>query len=138
MAGTYNNLGSTYEKQGDFAAAEHAYAKARDLQVERLGPQHQEVAICLNNLGRAAQLQGKTKDAEKFYLHSLEIKEKALDASHPSLGLTYSNLGDLYRTQELWAKAEVTPISWTPEHLCCRSPQWQERNHLTRRSSGVR
>ena len=33
---------------------------------------------------------------------------------------------------------EVTPISWTPEHLCCRSPQWQERNHLTRRSSGVR
>jgi hypothetical protein len=33
---------------------------------------------------------------------------------------------------------EVPPISWTPEHLCCRSPQWQEGAHLTRRSFGVR
>jgi len=34
--------------------------------------------------------------------------------------------------------AEVPPVWWTPEHLCSRSPQWQERTHLTRRSSGVR
>jgi uncharacterized membrane protein YphA (DoxX/SURF4 family) len=33
---------------------------------------------------------------------------------------------------------EVPPVSWTPEHLCSRSPRWQERTHLTRRSSGVR
>ena len=33
---------------------------------------------------------------------------------------------------------EVPPVSWTPEHLCSRSPQWQERTHLTLRSSGVR
>jgi CHAT domain-containing protein len=105
MAGTYNNLGWTYEKQADYSAAERAYAKARDLQVERLGPNHQEVALCLNNLGRAAQLQGKLKEAEKFYLDSLAIKEKTLDAGHPSLGLTYANLGDLYRSQQLWAKA---------------------------------
>jgi transposase len=37
-----------------------------------------------------------------------------------------------------WAVTEVPPISWTPEHLCCRSPQWQEGAHLTRRSFGVR
>ena len=34
--------------------------------------------------------------------------------------------------------SEVPPVWWTPEHLCSRSPQWQERTHLTRRSSGVR
>jgi len=33
---------------------------------------------------------------------------------------------------------EVPPVSWTPGHLCCRSPQWQESTHLTRRSSGGR
>jgi dienelactone hydrolase len=38
-----------------------------------------------------------------------------------------------------WEEAtEVPPVWWTPEHLCSRSPQWQERTHLTRRSSGVR
>jgi len=31
---------------------------------------------------------------------------------------------------------EVPPISWTPEHLCSRSPQWPESTHRTRRSSG--
>ena len=36
------------------------------------------------------------------------------------------------------APEEVPPISWTPEHLCSRSPRWQERTRLTRRSSGVR
>ncbi len=34
--------------------------------------------------------------------------------------------------------SEVPPVSWTPEHLCCRSPRWQERTHLTRLSFGVR
>jgi len=36
------------------------------------------------------------------------------------------------------AEVEVPPVSWTPEHLCSRSPPWPESTHLTRRSSGVR
>ena len=34
--------------------------------------------------------------------------------------------------------AEVPPVSWTPEHLCSRSPSWPESTHPSRLSSGVR
>jgi len=30
---------------------------------------------------------------------------------------------------------EVDPVSWTPEHLCSRSPRWRRRDHLTVLSS---
>ena len=33
---------------------------------------------------------------------------------------------------------EVPPISWTPAHLCSRSPQWPESAHRSRLSSVVR
>ena len=33
---------------------------------------------------------------------------------------------------------EVPPVSWTPEHLCSRSPSWPESTHPSRLSSGVR
>src|SRR4029077_7110125 len=33
---------------------------------------------------------------------------------------------------------EVDPVSWTPEHLCSRSPRWRRRDHLTLLSSVAR
>ena len=33
---------------------------------------------------------------------------------------------------------DVPPVSWTPEHLCSRSPQWPKSPNRSRRSSGVR
>ena len=36
------------------------------------------------------------------------------------------------------SKFEVPPVSWTPEHLCSRSPSWPESTHPSRLSSGVR
>src|SRR4029077_13756784 len=34
--------------------------------------------------------------------------------------------------------SEVDPVSWTPEHLCSRSPRWRRRDHLTLLSSVAR
>src|SRR6516162_10158503 len=33
---------------------------------------------------------------------------------------------------------EVDPVSWTPEHLCSRSPRWRRRDHPIHRNSVAR
>ena len=53
-----------------------------------------------------------------------DVREKALGRTLPA--------------NEVKPIFEVTPVSWTPEHLCSRSPLWPRSTHLTRRSSGVR
>ena len=45
-------------------------------------------------------------------------------------------IAQLYRQR--WQIDEVPPISWTPEHLCSRSPLWSESPRRSRLSSGVR
>jgi hypothetical protein len=53
-------------------------------------------------------------------------------AAYVTRGFAYHAKGDGDRA------IEVPPVSWTPEHLCSRSPQWPESTHPTRRSSGGR
>jgi hypothetical protein len=40
--------------------------------------------------------------------------------------------------QIMWATPEVAPVSWTPDLLNFRSPQWQESTHPMRRNSAGR
>ena len=42
------------------------------------------------------------------------------------------------RPNQSSARTEDDPVSWTPEHFCSRSPQWQRRDHLTLLSSVAR
>jgi hypothetical protein len=39
---------------------------------------------------------------------------------------------------QLVKESEVAPLSWTPDLLSFRSPQWQRSTHLMRRSSAGR
>jgi len=55
-----------------------------------------------------------------------------------ALGMSLFAGSAIAQQKSVKEQLEVPPISWTPEHLCCRSPQWQEGAHLTRRSFGVR
>src|SRR6478752_2238353 len=47
------------------------------------------------------------------------------------------HLGEVFRRLAS-QKGEVDPVSWTPEHLCSRSPRWRRRDHLTLLSSVAR
>ncbi len=88
------------------------------------------------------------------YLKKNQLAEAIRDLDNalridPKLATAYNDRAIAYRRQGQYGRAiddygqairlsEVPPVSWTPEHLCSRSPSWPESTHPSRLSSGVR
>jgi Ca-activated chloride channel family protein len=70
------NLGSTYYKLDDFAAAEREYARAARAEDDRLR------AEALYNLGNAAYRQGRLEEAIERYRAALEVDSEDRDAKY--------------------------------------------------------
>jgi tetratricopeptide (TPR) repeat protein len=69
--------------------------RALEIQEERLGPEHPEVAIALNNLGEIHRLKADYATAESFHQRALEIRIKALGPDHPYVAYSLTNLGSI-------------------------------------------
>ena len=48
---SYDNLGTVYRNLGDFQQAKDSHARALDIRLKQLGPEHVDVATSYNNLG---------------------------------------------------------------------------------------
>ena len=48
---SYDNLGTVYRSLGDFQQAKDSHARALDIRLKQLGPEHVHVATSYNNLG---------------------------------------------------------------------------------------
>jgi hypothetical protein len=73
-----------------------------------------------------------------FWVRAASVSQTILYSEHlatDGLCLIEGRLTDERRGRAL---TEVAPLSWTPDLLSFRSPQWQKSNHVMRRSSAGR
>jgi CHAT domain-containing protein/Flp pilus assembly protein TadD len=99
-------LASSYEKMGNYAAAEQNYLEVKAIQEKVLGNEHPDYVQSLNYLGSLYNNMGNYAKAEKCYLEIRDILEKTLGKDHPDYAISLNNLGTLYDNMGDYAKAE--------------------------------
>jgi tetratricopeptide (TPR) repeat protein len=89
LAVTLNNLGSMYQRMGDYSAALAVLERAVDA-VKRTRNPAGEAAV-YGSLANVFEARGENRRAEEFYRRALSISEELHD--EPSIALHLSNLG---------------------------------------------
>ena len=105
MAIGYNNIGSVYIVQGNYAKGlEYLEMSLKIFQIV-FGEQHPNVASIYNNIGSVYDSQGDYPKALEYYQRSLEIRKVIFGEQHPDVALSYNNIGFVYYSQEKNEKA---------------------------------
>ena len=91
---------------GDYERAEIYLRRAINLEENRLGRDHPNVAVNYSNLARCIQDQGNYDAAIPLFEKSLETFTKYLGDEHPRVAMTMTNLGLSYRYLEEYEKAK--------------------------------
>ena len=100
-----NDLGLSYQDQGDYSQALEYLFKALAIKEKKLGKEHPNVANSYNNIGIAYSKQGNYEKALEYLFKALAIEEKKLGKEHPDVALSYNNIGTLYFHQGNYEKA---------------------------------
>src|SRR4029077_13193664 len=74
----WSNLGSLYEKRGEYSKAEKAYRRSLEVTEGRFGKSQWNLSITLGSLGLLYNSVGRYKEAEPLFERSIVILEKAL------------------------------------------------------------
>jgi kinesin light chain len=82
---------------GDLKQAGELYARALDIRVESLGPEHPDVAYTLDGLATLADTSGDPELALEYLQRSLPIWENALGSEHPKTAGTLEEIADVCR-----------------------------------------
>lgn len=104
------SLGLTYQKMGDYKAAEPHLARAFQIRREQLGEEDPNTLTAMDHLGLLYWYQARYHEAESLLEKALEVRTRVLGEEHPDTLETMSNLGQRYcfgLTDEYSKKAEV-------------------------------
>ncbi len=93
-AAKLSNLGGVLFQLGRYDEAEPLLRRALAT-MQKVGPEHPNVARTLDNLANVLDLQGKHLEAEALYRRALVVAEKVLGPEHPNVAATQCNLADL-------------------------------------------
>jgi tetratricopeptide (TPR) repeat protein len=99
-------IGRFYEGQGNYSFAEPWRKDCLEVTQQRLGEEHQDVAMSLYDLGGLYRLQGKYEEAEPLLRSALEMFHRLLGEEHQYIAMSLYDLGDLYRLQGKYEEAE--------------------------------
>ena len=124
VAGTYNNMGRVYDKQGQYENALEQYSKSLQIELAKLGPNHPDVATTYNDMAVVYESQGQYEKALELYSKDLEIRLAKLGPEHPSVATTYNNMAGVYKKQGQYEKAlelyskdlEISLAKLGPDH----------------------
>ena len=105
VATCYNNIGSIYSSQGDYAKALEYYKNALSILLSVFDENHPEVATCYNNIGFIYDSQGDYANASEYYKKALSIRLSVFGENHPDVADSYNNIGGIYSSQGDYAKA---------------------------------
>jgi tetratricopeptide (TPR) repeat protein len=83
VARSYNNIGSVFNHQGEYAKALEYHGKAMAIWKKVLGTEHPEVATSYNNIGVVYDNLGDYVKALEYYDKALAIRENVLGTDHP-------------------------------------------------------
>jgi tetratricopeptide (TPR) repeat protein len=91
-----NNLGTTYDRLGEFDKALEYYFKSRDLlNTQPASPRKSNIMPALhNNIGNIYQSKGDPQSALEYYEKALELALQL--PQHRTQGQAYNNIGKLY------------------------------------------
>jgi tetratricopeptide (TPR) repeat protein len=95
-AAIHEALGLTYQKLGDYKAAEPHLVCALEIRREQLGEDDKSTLAALSELGWLYVLQSRFEDAEPLLVEALEIKNRVLGEEHPDTLESMCELGWQY------------------------------------------
>src|SRR5262249_19965400 len=91
----WSSQGYQLFRQGNYAAAHHAFEQALALRQQLLGELHPDTAENLNNLGALHSYQGEYERARPYHARALAIQQRLFPPQHPAIAITLNNLGML-------------------------------------------
>ncbi|MCU0916367.1 MAG: serine/threonine-protein kinase [Planctomycetes bacterium] len=89
-------LGRTYQKMGDYEAAERHLERALEIGRAQRGEEHPATLAALNQLGVLFATWGKYPQAESLLLRAFEVRQRVLGEEHPATLESMSDLGWQY------------------------------------------
>ena len=84
-----------YSDLGDFQQAKYYLARALDICLKQLGPEHVAVATSYNNLGTVYRNLGDFQQAKDYYVRGLHINLKELRPKHVDFATSCKSLGTI-------------------------------------------
>lgn len=100
------NLGSFYEKVGEYAKAVVFYQRGLAASESHLGPGDKLTAQYLSSLGTMYMYLVEYDKAEPLLKRALEVRERVFGPEKPETARSVNNLATLYMSREEYAKAE--------------------------------
>jgi serine/threonine protein kinase len=99
-------LGSTYQKLGDYKAAEPHLKRALELYRGQLGGEHLCTLAAMSHLALLYIDQSRYNEAEPMFVKALEIHRRVLGEEHPDTLNSMISLALLYNNQSRYKEAE--------------------------------
>ena len=92
----YNSIGGAYRAKGEYDRAIGYYQKSLKIYLDKLGPDHPDVAASYNNIGDSYDSKGEYDRAIENFQKSLKIRLDKLGPDHPYVAASYGNIGNVY------------------------------------------
>jgi tetratricopeptide (TPR) repeat protein/predicted Ser/Thr protein kinase len=101
----HHSLGTVAFQQGNYPEAREHLTRSLEIDEEKLGSNHLNVAISLVGLGNLEQQDGNYDAAKKHFLRALPILEQALGQDHPMMASALNGLGIVALEQSKYKEA---------------------------------
>jgi tetratricopeptide (TPR) repeat protein len=106
VAGSYQNIGASLCKLGDFQGALAAYRESLSILESLLGENHADVAIGHSLLGNVLYQQGDFQGAMEEYSIALAIREEVHGKTHATTAESHTEIGKLLAEVQDYEEAE--------------------------------
>eukprot|EP00980_Cylindrotheca_fusiformis_P000232 scaffold52_cov183-Cylindrotheca_fusiformis.AAC.11 len=106
VAGSYQNIGASLCKLGDFQGALAAYRESLSILESLLGENHADVAIGHSLLGSVLYQQGDFQGAMEEYSIALAIREEVHGKTHATTAESHTEIGKLLAEVQDYEEAE--------------------------------
>ncbi|CAF0980757.1 unnamed protein product [Didymodactylos carnosus] len=99
LATTYNNIGDTYFRMGDYNNALETLQHALKIRIKGTVSTHTDLAAIYHNLASVYNKTNCIQQALEMLEKALEIDTQALPENHPSLAMAHNNISQSYIKQ---------------------------------------
>ena len=86
-----------YNDVGDYEQAKEYQQRALAIRLEKLGPEHVDVAMSYNNLALIYKGLGELEQAKEYQQRALAIRLERLGPKHVDVAISYNNLALIYK-----------------------------------------
>ena len=125
VARFYNNMGLLHRLLGDYQQAKEYYERTLSIRLNKVGPDHVDVAHTYHIMGTLYRHMGDHRQAKEYYLRALSIKLNKLGPDHVVVAHTYQHmgtlhhdLGDLRQAKEYYLRALSIKLNkLEPDHV---------------------